>query len=83
LRRGEEMHFLKTAKIFAGEASVLDAGLLKIAICALGILIGVAAPKTKKLKTTALAGGMLAATALPLMNKFFDISDELSIEKRR
>lgn len=77
------MHFLKTAKIFGSGLSRLDSGLLKLAICAVGILIGVTAPKKKKIKTTALAGGMLAATALPLMNKFFDISDELAMESRK
>lgn len=77
------MHFLKTAKLFGSGLSRLDSGLFTVAICALGVLIGVTAPKKKKVKTTAIAGGMLAATALPLMNKFFDISDELSMEARK
>ena len=70
-------HFWKSAKVYAQRASVMDLGLLKICLLALGVLLGVTVPRKKKLQTGVVATGVFAVTVLPLMNKFLDISEEL------
>lgn len=70
-------HFWKTAKAYARQTTVVDLGLLKICLLALGLLLGVTVPRKKKLQTGVLATGVFAATILPLLNKFLDISEEL------
>lgn len=71
-------HFWKSAGEYAKRATVVDLSLLKICLMALGMVIGVTVPRRKKLQTGVLATGVFAATLLPLMNKFLDISEELS-----
>lgn len=75
------LHFWKSAKVYTQRVGLVDLGLLKICLCALGILIGIAVPRKKKIQTSILACGAFAATCLPLLNKFFDISDELTKEQ--
>ena len=75
-------HFWKSAKVYAPRATVMDFGLLKICLCALGIVLGVTVPRKKKVQTGILASGVFVATCLPLMNKFLDISDELAAAKQ-
>ena len=70
-------HLWKSAKVYAQRASVMDLGLLKICLLALGVLLGVTVPRKKKLQTGVVATGVFAVTVLPLMNKFLDISEEL------
>lgn len=75
-------HFWKSASEYAKRTTVVDLSLLKICLMALGVMIGVTIPRRKKLQTGVLATGVFAATLLPLMNKFLDISEELdSAEK--
>lgn len=75
-------HFWKSASVYAKRTTVMDLGLLKICLMALGVMIGVTVPRKKKLSTGVMATGVFAATLLPLMNKFLDISEELdSAEK--
>lgn len=71
------LHFWKSAKVYAQRVGLLDLGLLKICLCALGVLIGITVPRKKKIQTSVMAGGVFVATCLPLLNKFLDISDEL------
>lgn len=71
------MHFLKSLKIYGERASILDKGLLQVGMCALGVLFGATVPRKKKGQTTLLAGLVFVAACLPILNKFFDISDEL------
>lgn len=40
-------HFWKSAKVYAQRASVMDLGLLKICLLALGVLLGVTVPRKK------------------------------------
>lgn len=71
------MHFLKSLKLYKSRAGLLDKSLLQICMCALGVLFGATVPRKKKGKTTLLAGIVFVAACLPILNKFFDISDEL------
>lgn len=71
------MHFLKSLKTYSERAGVLDKGLLQICMCALAVLFGATVPRKKKGQTTLMAGLVFAAACLPILNKFFDISDEL------
>lgn len=72
------MHFLKSLKLYKNRAGKLDKSLLQICMCALGVLFGTTVPRKKKGKTTFLAGVVFVAACLPILNKFFDISDELA-----
>lgn len=72
------MHFLKSLKLYKNRAGMLDKSLLQVCMCALGVLFGATVPRKKKGKTTLLAGIVFVAASLPLLNKFFDISDELA-----
>ena len=71
------MHFMKSLKTYGDRANLLDKGLLQICMCALAVLFGATVPRKKKGQTTLMAGLVFAAACLPILNKFFDISDEL------
>lgn len=71
------MHFLKSIKTYGDRANILDKGLLQICLCALAVLFGATVPRKKKGQTTLMAGLVFVLACLPVLNKFFDISDEL------
>lgn len=73
------MHFLKSVKSYSSRANIFDKGLLQICICALAVLFGATVPRKKKGQTTLLAGLVFVLACLPILNKFFDISDELMV----
>ena len=75
------LHLWKSVKTYAQRMGVLDLGLLKICCLALGTLMGLTVSRKKKLQTGVLAGGIFAATCLPLMNKFLDIIEETAAEE--
>lgn len=72
------MHFLKSFHIYKERAGILDKGLLQIVLCALAVLFGATVPRKKKGQTTLLAAMVFVVACLPILNKFFDISDELA-----
>ncbi len=72
------LHFWKSAKLCAQRLGLPGLLLLQACLCALGVLFGIAVPRKKKIQTSLMAGGMFAATCLPLLNKFLDASDELA-----
>lgn len=72
------MHFLKSLNIYKDRAGVLDKSLLQICLCALAVLFGATLPRKKKGQMTVMAGLVFVAACLPILNKFFDISDELA-----
>ena len=72
------MHFLKSLKMYNERAGVVDKSLLKICMCALGVLFGSTVPRKKKGQTILFAMLVFVAACLPILNKFFDISDELA-----
>lgn len=56
------------------ESDWKDLALIKFCLCAIGIIIGTqVAPKHKK-TVTVVAAGVFAATYVPLMAKFFNIT---------
>ncbi len=71
------MHFLKSMRLYRERAGALDKSLLQVCLCALAVLFGATTPRKKKGQTTLLAGIVFIAACLPILNKFFDISDEL------
>lgn len=73
------MHFFKSFNIYRNRAGMLDKSLLQICICALAVLFGATVPRKKKGQTTIMAGLVFIVACLPIMNKFFDISDELAV----
>ena len=75
------LHVWKSVKTYTQRMGVLDLGLLKICCLALGTLMGLTVSRKKKLQTGVLAGGVFAATCLPLMNKFLDIIEETAAEE--
>jgi len=44
------------------------------------VLVGVLTTRKKKPQTALIAGGVFAATCVPIMNKFLDITEELAGE---
>ncbi|MGM9525938.1 MAG: hypothetical protein ACI3U1_06650 [Peptococcaceae bacterium] len=76
------LHLWKSVKTYAQRMGVLDLGLLKICCLALGTLMGLTVSRKKKLQTGVLAGGVFAATCLPLMNKFLDVIEETAAEEQ-
>ena len=75
------LHLWKSVKTYTQRMGVLDLGLLKICCLALGTLMGLTVSRKKKLQTGVLAGGVFAATCLPLMNKFLDAIEETAAEE--
>ncbi len=75
------MHLWKSLKLFVGRMSTADHLLVKICLCALGVLVGLTVPRNKKLQAGIVASGVFAGTCIPLMNKFFDASDELALSE--
>lgn len=53
-----------------------DLALLKFCLCAVGILIGVAAPKKARVPLAVGALVVFAVTYIPLMKKFIDVATE-------
>lgn len=76
------LHLWKSVKTYTQRMGVLDLGLLKICCLALGTLMGLTVSRKKKLQTGVLAGGVFAATCLPLMNRFLDVIEETAVEEQ-
>lgn len=76
------LHLWKSVKTYTQRMGVLDLGLLKVCCLALGTLMGLTVSRKKKLQTGVLAGGVFAATCLPLMNKFLDVIEETAAEEQ-
>ena len=77
------MHFLRVFKEYGKRVKMKDFALLQVCLCAFAVLVGVMVPRKKKVRTGAAAGGVFVATSIPLMNKLFDISDELVEQKTK
>lgn len=58
------------------QSSWKDLAMLKICLGAMGIVIGASLPEKRRKPALWIAGGVLAATYLPLMVKFFRIVTE-------
>lgn len=61
------------ADVYAQKCNWKDFALLKICLCALGIMIGLSIPKDKKKETFGVAGIVFTASYIPLTVKFIKI----------
>lgn len=72
------MKLWKGTKTYVERTNLVDLTLLQICSMALGILVGLLTTRKKKPQTALIAGGVFAATCVPIMNKFLDITEELA-----
>lgn len=70
------------ANVYAQKCSWKDFALLKICLCALGIMIGLSIPKDKKKTSLIAASAVFTASYIPLMTKFLRIIAQ-EIQKTR
>ena len=73
---------LELGNRYAAKSSWKDFALVKFCLCAIGVMIGANIPKKNKKGAMAAAGGVFAATYIPLMKKVFDIAKEMTEEKK-
>ena len=73
---------LELGNRYAARSSWKDFALVKFCLCAIGVMIGANIPKKNKRGAMAAAGGVFAATYVPLMKKVFDIAKEMIEEKK-
>ena len=73
---------LELGNRYAARSSWKDFALVKFCLCAIGVMIGANIPKKNKRGAMAAAGGVFAATYVPLMKKVFDIAKEMFEEKK-
>ena len=75
------LHVWKGTKTYIERTNLLDLTLMSLCSVALGVLVGLTTSRKKKAQTGLIAGGVFAATCVPIMNKFLDITEELAEEK--
>ena len=73
---------LELGNRYAARSSWKDFALVKFCLCAIGVMIGANIPKKNKRGAMAAAGGVFAATYIPLMKKVFSIAKEMTEEKK-
>ena len=61
------------ANVYAQKCSWKEFALLKICLCAVGVMIGLSIPKDKKKESFTVAGVVFAVSYIPLMGKFVKI----------
>lgn len=66
---------------FAKDSDWKDFALVKICLCAMGVLIGVSLPKKNVRGAQAISGTIFGATYFVLMRKVFGIILEMKAEK--
>lgn len=66
--------WLECANQYVEESDWKDISLLKLCLCAIGIMIGLSIPKEKKEAPFAVAGFVFIVTYIPLMAKFLNIA---------
>ena len=74
--------FLELGNRYAARSSWKDFAITKFCLCAIGVMIGTNIPKKNKRCAIAIAGGVFAATYIPLMRKVFTIAKEMIDEKQ-
>ena len=75
------MKLWKGTMAYTERTNLLDLTLLQVCSMALGVLVGVLTTRKKKPQTALIAGGLFAATCVPIMNKFLDITEEIAESK--
>ncbi len=61
---------LEYANVYVNRCNWKDMALLKICLCAVGIMVGLAIPEKKKKCSTVAAGIIFIVSYIPLMTKF-------------
>lgn len=72
------MKLWKGTKVYIERTNLLDMTLVTLCSVAMGVLMGLTTSRKKKAQTGLIAGGVFAATCVPIMNKFLDITEELA-----
>lgn len=72
------LHLWRMTKTYTERASRLDLLLLAVCSVALGVLMGLVTSHKKKVQTGLVAGGVFAATCVPILNKWLDIVEEVT-----
>ncbi len=72
------MKLLKSTKTYTERLNLLDIALFTLNAVAFGVLAGITTSRKKKLQNGLIAGGVFAATCVPIMNKFLDITEEVA-----
>lgn len=72
--------FLELGNRYAAKSDWTDFALTKLCVCSIGIMIGSCISAKNRKKAMAIAGGMFAATYVPLMKKVFGIAKEMNEE---
>ena len=72
--------FFELGNKYASKSDWKDFALTKLCLCAMGIMIGANIPKKYRKNAMIAAGGMFAATYVPLMIKTLAIAKEMKDE---
>ncbi len=74
--------FLELGNRYAAKSDWKDFALTKFCVCSIGVMIGSCIPAKNRKKAMAIAGGVFAATYVPLMKKVFGIAKEMNEEQK-
>ena len=74
-------YFFELGNRYASKSDWKDFALTKLCLCAMGVMIGVNIPKKCRKGAMMAAGGMFAATYVPLMWKTLCIAKEMKDEE--
>ena len=72
---------LELGNRYAAQSDWTDFALTKFCLCAIGVMIGANIPAKNRKLAMAAAGGVFAATYIPLMKKVFVIAKEMIAEE--
>lgn len=61
------------ANLYAGQSTWKDFALVKLCLCAIGVMIGVLLPESARIYAFAVAGAVFLITYIPLMLKFIKL----------
>ncbi len=73
---------LELGNRYAAKSDWKDFALTKFCVGAIGVMIGSCIPVRNRKKAMAVAGGVFAATYVPLMRKVFSIAKEMIEEQK-
>ena len=73
---------LELGNRYAAESNWKDFALTKFCACSIGVMIGSCIPAGNRKKAMIIAGGVFAATYVPLMGKVFFIAKEMIGEQK-
>lgn len=74
--------FLELGNRYAAKSDWKDFALTKFCVCSIGVVIGSCISAENRKKAMAVAGGVFAATYVPLMKKVFCTAKEMYEEQK-